>query len=105
VSCTIPRLVSVLTQRFDAWVVGSAASPTNVNPRDWDVCVPFGRWKEAATLLPPGASRMNSFGGWKITLEEGVEIDVWPGDLADVSLHHRTKFLWHPPSNTRFSRI
>jgi hypothetical protein len=97
-----PRLVAVLCQRFGAWVVGSAADPSKCTPRDWDVCVPLGRWGEAATLIPSNAE-VNSFGGWKVK-DGNYEIDIWPGDLRDVMLHHRTTWVWDPCTGSRFRR-
>lgn len=99
----IPKLVLDLTEACEAWIVGSAADPTNKNPRDWDVCVPFSQWDRAALFIPPDA-KPNSFGGWKC-VSEGKEVDVWPGELGRLMASYVTKWVYHPKTNTRFKRV
>ncbi len=99
----LPTLVAKLTLNHDAWVVGSAADPANENPRDFDVLVPFYAWGPASQLLPSDC-RMNSLGGWKC-ISEGVEVDVWPGDLAFVMRQDAFSVAWHPSSGARIVRI
>ena len=65
-----PALVSKLTTLFDGWIVGSAANPENVHPRDYDVLIPFSQWQLASALIPTDATP-NTFGGWKC-ISEGV---------------------------------
>ena len=63
-SSPLPRMVMAFTHNFGGWIVGSAADPNNLFPRDIDVIIPFSRWREAAHLIPPDA-KPNTFGGWK----------------------------------------
>jgi hypothetical protein len=96
------NIVNGLTHNHDAWVVGSAADPENKNPRDIDIMVPYSSWGPASSLIPKDA-KVNSFGGWKFT-EQGVEVDVWPGELSWILQRPRTKFVWHPKTGIRFQR-
>lgn len=99
-----PKLVANLCTCHDAWVVGSAAKG-NVDTsliRDWDVCVPFSKWRTACTLIPMNAVP-NRFGGWKC-ISEGISVDVWPDDVADVMQNAVCKYLWHPRSGARFAK-
>lgn len=96
----LPKLVSKITHAHDAWVVGSAANPKNISPRDYDILVPFREWQRAASLIPINA-KPNTFGGFKCK-SEGYEIDIWPGDLDWILQRPKTIFVWHPLSDTRF---
>jgi len=98
-----PKLVAALTHMHDAWVVGSAADPGNESIRDWDILVPFSKWNEAAQLIPSDA-KLNTFGGWKIKLLDGTEIDVWPGELGQVMQNARAIWCWHPRTNSRLCK-
>ena len=75
----------------------------DVELRDYDVIIPYSRWKEAALLIPKDA-HPNTFGGWKC-LSEGKEVDVWPGDLSIHFTHHISRYAWHPKSGTRLERV
>ena len=98
-SSSLPTLVNALCYGHDAWIVGSAANKDNLNPRDIDVFVPFSEWGPAAFLIPKDAVR-NSFGGWKC-MSDGYEVDVWPGELSWLLVNNKTKYAWHPRSDTR----
>jgi len=76
----LPELVCKLTYVCDAWIIGSAADPDKTDPRDYDLVVPYNKWKEASSLIPSDARR-NTFGGWKC-ISEGKEVDVWPDDIG-----------------------
>ena len=102
-SNTLPDLVAHLTHACDAWIVGSAADPENVEPRDYDVVVPFSAWNIATNMIPRDAT-VNSFGGWKC-ISCGVEVDVWPGDLGWVLQRPRCKWAWHPLSGVRITKV
>ena len=101
-STTLPKLVIALTHNCDAWIVGSSADPSVESPRDWDVIVPFNCWGLAAHLIPRDA-KCNTFGGWKCD-SDGVEVDVWPGDLGWLMQHPKAKYAWHPRSGCRLKK-
>lgn len=96
----LPKLVSKLCYGHGAWIVGGGAR--QLNPKDWDVVVPFGAWKQAAMLIPTD-SKPNSFGGWECT-EKGMPIDIWPCDLGLLMTHDMVTDLWHPLTDARFTR-
>lgn len=98
----LPRLVLALTHAHDAWIVGGAANPENEQPRDFDIIVPFSKWQEACMLIPMDAT-VNHFGGWKCT-SEGVEVDVWCGDIGWLMSKSHCKYAWHVASGNRWSR-
>lgn len=62
--------------------------------------VPFSQWNAASQLIPKTA-KPNTFGGWKIVDEEGVEIDVWPGELGVLMQNAKAKYAWHIRTGTR----
>lgn len=98
-----PPLVAKLCEHYEAWIVGSGADTLCTNPRDWDVMVPLSMWGECAALIPADAVP-NTFGGWKCQ-SNGIEVDVWPGELSRVMGHHRSKFAWQPRYGIRLGRI
>jgi hypothetical protein len=97
-----PKLVCALCYGHDAWVVGGAARDND--PRDWDILVPFSQWQSAAFLIPSDA-KPNSFGGFKCSTPEGVEVDVWPGDIGKMITFEAFSHLWHPRTNFRWQRV
>ena len=97
-----PPFVMRLTTNFDAWVVGSSAINTGTPPRDWDILVPWHRWHEATSMIPQNATP-NSLGGWKFKIE-GVEIDMWPGDLSWLAQQPKFKCARHPRTNTLITK-
>jgi hypothetical protein len=99
----LPELVAKLTHAHDAWIVGSAANPDNKTPRDYDVQVPYSEWGKACMLIPKDAKR-NSFGGFKCQCE-GLEIDVWPGELGWIMQRPMCLWAWHPASGIRLNKI
>lgn len=101
-SSTLPKLVVALCTNFDAWIVGSAADPSNDNPRDIDVLVPIYSWGQACHLIPKNA-KVNSLGGWKCF--DDIEIDIWPGDLGWLMQSSRSKYAWHPRSGIRLQKV
>jgi hypothetical protein len=100
---SLPPTVSKLTHGFDAWVVGSAADPNNDNPNDFDVQVPYSTWGQACFLIPKDA-KVNSFCGFKFE-EDGVTIDVWPGELGWIVQRPACKWVWHPKTGIFLTRI
>lgn len=99
-STMYPRIVNALINGHNAWIVGSAANPEKTEPRDIDVLVPFSEWYEAAFLIPDCA-KPNSFGGWKFTTE-GIEVDVWPGDIAVVMAAPKCEWVYHHKTGRRW---
>lgn len=99
---TLPELVVRITSSFDAWIVGSAADPSNKDPRDYDVQVPYSQWGKACLLIPKDA-KVNTFGGFKC-ISEGKEVDIWPGELGWVMTRPMSKWVWHPASGIRYLR-
>jgi hypothetical protein len=99
----LPELAAKLTHVCDGWIVGSAADPENKSPRDYDIVIPFNKWREAAALIPKDSKR-NTFGGWKC-ISENKEIDVWPDELGWILTKPMVKFAWHPFSGTRISKL
>lgn len=98
-----PSLVRKLAMNYEAWIVGSAANHTTKElPRDWDVVIPITHWEQAASLIPSSA-KPNTFGGWKC-ISDGMEVDVWPGDLGRLLTNSLTSFAWHPRSGVRISK-
>jgi hypothetical protein len=65
--------------------------------------IPFSHWKDAAMLIPKDA-KVNTFGGWKC-VSEGVEVDVWPGDLGWLMTNSAFTYAWHPRTGTRIGKI
>ena len=92
-----------MTHAHDAWVVGSGADPNNDKPRDYDIIVPYSEWQKACMLIPPDA-KPNHFGGWKCQ-SEGVEVDVWPGDLGWIMQRPQMKYVWHVASGVRWANV
>lgn len=101
-STNLPKVVAMLVNHHEAWVVGSAADPKNRNPRDWDIIVPFSTWQAACALIPFYA-HPNTFGGWKWQDGE-FEIDCWPGELGWLFQSPRARFAWQPRYGARLVR-
>lgn len=95
-SAQFPRAVIELCYGHDAWIVGSGAFVCDEPPRDYDIMVPLSHWKRAALSIPPTA-RPNSFGGWKFN-SDGIEVDVWPGELSDLMQAAPSQAAFHPKS-------
>lgn len=100
----IPTRVYQLCIKFDAWIVGSAATPDDGEPTDdIDVMVPFHAWDQASMLIPPHA-KLNALGGWKWTEEDGAVVDMWPDRLERLAALPQFYAAWHPASMTRLVR-
>lgn len=98
-----PKLVLDLSFIANAWIVGSAADPSNTNARDFDMVVPYSQWQNACMLIPSDA-KPNHFGGWKC-ISEGVEVDVWPGELSFVMAHGYSTYCLNLKNNVRWKRM
>ena len=80
----IPRIVHQILIQGGLLVgsqVGYLLGKTKEKPGDYDILVPFEKWKDISILIPEDAE-VNSFRGWRF-YEEGVQIDVWPGSVFD----------------------
>jgi len=97
-SRTLPRAAAQLTEFHEAWIIGSMVP----GAKDIDLLVPWSHWPQAALLIPTDA-RPNAFGGWKFN-SEGVELDVFPGDLAMLLSLGKCRSVYHPKSGQRFTR-
>ena len=93
---TLPSIVYQMCVN-GALVVGSYAkllAGDNVDPNDFDLLVPYEHWPVIVLLIPKHA-RLNSFGGWRFTVEYAdgvpVEVDVWPGSLEKYLSECKTK--------------
>jgi hypothetical protein len=100
----MPRTVRIFCTNHRAWIVGSAAAPIHyvpgsVQPRDWDVMVPWDVWHLAAAHVPEDAVR-NTYGGWKFE-EDGVTIDVWPDTLERLAVSHFFTCAYQPCTGVR----
>lgn len=86
---TMPPLVKALTHNFDAWIIGGAC--VQEEPRDYDIFVPLENWEAACSLFPKDRDyKLNSLGGLKI-IENGIEIDIWTGQMHKVM----SSFFFH----------
>jgi len=98
---TLPRIVALLTEKYDAWIVGMAAHPkaNHALLNDWDVIVPYDKWNIAAGLLVALVGEENccpnTFGGWKLNYEN-ISIDVWPDIVQNILTHPRCYWAWQP---------
>ena len=98
-----PELVTKLTTVCDGWIVGSAADPDQQSPRDYDIFVPIKSWLAASAFIPKNA-KINRMGGFKC-LSEGVEVDVWTGEMNEFLTSNYFKFAYHPKTGIRIARI
>lgn len=80
----LPQTIRDFSDVATIWIVGSAAlwlvDEESPEPRDFDVIVPLAHWPSVSRLIP-WKTPSNHFGGFKITDENGVEIDVWGTEL------------------------
>jgi hypothetical protein len=101
----LPSFIRIIATNNEVWIVGGAAdiNASIERLKDIDVLVPFHAWHAIAPHIPKDA-KPNSFGGWKFTTEEGVVIDIWPGDIGFLLKSHLTKYVWNPGSNLRYMK-
>lgn len=98
-----PELVTKLTTLCGAWIVGSAADPKNNSPRDYDLFVPVKYWLEASNYIPKDC-KINRMGGFKC-ISEGIEVDVWTGDMNDFLSSNYFKFAYQPKTGVLIKSI
>jgi len=96
-----PELVTKLCAYCDGWLIGS--SVTEENPRDYDVWIPYEKWSVACTMIPKD-SKINTFGGFKC-MSDGVEVDVWTGDMNDFLASNYFNFAYQPKTGVRIGRL
>jgi hypothetical protein len=81
---SLPPIARTLCYNHDGWIVGSNAEYLlglrDEFQRDIDILVPFYEWGNACRIIPAGTPS-NSFGGFKL-LDNGIEIDIWAGDIG-----------------------
>jgi len=97
-----PELVTKLTTLCGGWLVGSSANPNELSPRDFDVFIPFKYWLEASNYIPKDA-KINRMGGFKC-ISEGVEVDVWTGDMNDFLTSDYFKYALNPKTGILIKR-
>lgn len=99
----LPSSVKFYVEQAGAVVVGSAAKPhaeiQKVN--DIDVLVPFSQWATAVRVAMAYGAILNSNGGLRYTVNsefrpEGIQVDVWPGDLIAFLSSGRCTNFWMP---------
>lgn len=100
---SLPRLIIGICRLTHSWIVGSSADPSNPNPNDIDIIVPLYEWHKVASFVPETA-RPNKMGGWRFHTE-GVEIDIWPGDVSVLMAEGIVKFAFCPATNIRVQMI
>lgn len=98
-----PQLVSRLTKLCEGWIIGSAANPDISNPRDYDIFIPIEKWSLACAIIPID-SKINRMGGFK-AISEGIEIDIWTGNMNEMIATARFTYAFHPESGVRIKRI
>ena len=98
-----PELVTKLTTLCSGWLVGSSANPNETEPRDYDVYIPIKYWLEASNYIPKDA-KINRMGGFKC-ISDGVEVDVWTGDMNDFLASNYFNFAFQPKTGVRIGRL
>lgn len=98
-----PELVTKLTVLCGGWLVGSSANPNVSEPRDYDIFIPNKFWLEASNLIPKDA-KMNRMGGWKC-ISEGIEVDVWSGEMSDFLASSHFSFAFNPKTGVRIGKV
>ena len=96
-----PELVSRLTTTCNAWIVGGAVDENE--PRDFDLYIPMKNWREACMLIPKDA-KINRMGGFKC-ISDGIEVDVWTGEMSDFLASAYFKKCYHPLTGVKIGRL
>lgn len=98
-----PELVTKLTTLCSGWLVGSSANPNETEPRDYDIYIPVKYWLEASNYIPKDA-KINRMGGFKC-ISDGIEVDVWTGDMNDFLASNYFNFAYQPKTGVRIGRL
>lgn len=100
----LPRFVRKIAYLEDIWIVGSTALPEKESiDGDVDVLVPYSAWPVVARLIPDDA-RITSQGGWRFE-QDGISVDVWPGDLGEIASRDAFVAAWSPKYGKRIVAI
>ena len=105
----LPPLAISLCFDCEGWIVGSTADyaagkDSDLDGRDLDIVIPSQHWNKASHICTNADKvSINSFGGLKC-VSDGVEIDVWMDDVADLLANHHSKIAFHPKSRTYIKR-
>ncbi len=100
----LPKFVRKICFLENIWIVGSTALPETVEVgNDVDVLIPYSSWPLVARFIPEDA-KVTSQGGWRFT-QDGVSIDVWPGDLGEMASHEAFVAAWSPKSGKRITSV
>lgn len=83
----LPKRLYAIVCKHNVWLVGSGVIKDDA--KDVNLLVSFRDWPEVAIHIPPDA-KPNTFGGFKWE-EDGVSIDMWPGDLSDLAASYMFK--------------
>lgn len=106
---TMPRIVRWLTIEMGCWVVGSRASFRDVRiteTSDWDILVPFQVWQQVVPMLPLQGVTITKCGGFRFHVDDkGVDVDVWPQDLAEYLMHPFIHVAWYPKTGSAIERV
>lgn len=95
-----PELVTKLTTICNAWIVGGAVD--NENPIDYDLYIPFSKWREACAIIPKD-SKINRMGGFKC-VSEAIDVDIWTGDMSDFLASNYFSKAYHPQTGVKIYR-
>lgn len=95
-----PELVTKLTTLCDGWIIDSSVDCEN--PRDYDVFIPIASWSTACGIIPNNA-KINRLGGFKC-ISEGIEVDVWTGDMSTILATHYFSKAFHPKTGIKIFR-
>ena len=88
----------------NVWIVGSTALPDREElGSDVDILVPYSSWPTVARLIPDSA-RVTSQGGWRF-VQDGVSVDVWPGDLGEMASQEAFVAAWCPKTGKRLLSV
>jgi hypothetical protein len=107
---SLPRAIHSLVHiGTGSWIVGSVANPFSTfdqAPRDYDILVPYSEWSAVSIQLPNLGTvvGMTRFGGFRLELNSGEMLDIWPGELSSFFLNPPTSYAWHPKSMTILSK-
>jgi len=98
-----PGLVSRLTTYCDGWIVGSAACPENIEPRDYDIWIPIANWGTAISMLPDQID-INRMRGYKV-IDEEKEIDIFTCEMSSLFNTAYFKYAYHPRTGIRIAKV
>jgi hypothetical protein len=95
-----PELVSKLVTVCNGWIFGGGCE--SEIPRDYDIFIPLPFWQRASLMIPKDA-KINRMGGFKC-ISEGIEVDVWTGEMHDLLASNFFKYAFHPITGIKIKR-